>query len=90
MGDRGPALEGLRTIYYEPRAFKILPYRHNYTETKELHKSNTPEDKEHNMKSLETYMAELSRDVSGMVNDMSQEEKELAKTKLTALVNKIQ
>nr|DAL09825.1 MAG TPA_asm: hypothetical protein [Bacteriophage sp.] len=35
-GDRGPALEGLRTIYYEPRAFKILPYRHNYTETKEF------------------------------------------------------
>ena len=64
--------------------------KRNYTETKELHKSNTPEDKEHNMKSLETYMAELARDVSGMVNDMSQEEKALAKTKLTALVNKIQ
>ena len=64
--------------------------KRNYTETKELHKSNTPEDKEHNMKSLETYLAELARDVSGMVNDMSQEEKALAKTKLTALVNKIQ
>ena len=64
--------------------------KRNYTETKELHKSNTPEDKEHNMKSLETYMAELARDVSGMLNDMSQEEKALAKTKLTALVNKIQ
>lgn len=64
--------------------------KRNYTETKELHKSNTPEDKEHNMKSLETYMAELARDVSGMVNDMSTEEKALAKTKLTALVNKIQ
>ena len=64
--------------------------KRNYTETKELHKSNTPEDKEHNMKSLETYIAELARDVSGMVNDMSQEEKALAKTKLTALVNKIQ
>ena len=64
--------------------------KRNYTETKELHKSNTPEDKEHNMKSLETYMTELARDVSGMVNDMSAEEKALAKTKLTALVNKIQ
>lgn len=64
--------------------------KRNYTETKELHKSNTPEDKEHNMKSLETYMAELARDVSGMVNDMSPEEKALTKTKLTALVNKIQ
>ncbi len=56
----------------------------------ELHKSNTPEDKEHNMKSLETYMTELAKDVSGMVNDMSAEEKALAKTKLTALVSKIQ
>lgn len=64
--------------------------KRNYTETKELHKSNTPEDKEHNMKSLETYMAELARDVSGMVNNMSPEEKALTKTKLTALVNKIQ
>lgn len=34
-GDRGVALEGLRTIYYEPKAFKILPYHHNYTETHE-------------------------------------------------------
>lgn len=34
-GDSGKNLEGLRTIYYEPKAFKILPYHHNYTETKE-------------------------------------------------------
>jgi hypothetical protein len=30
-GDFGSPLEGLKKIYYNPRAFKILPFRHNYT-----------------------------------------------------------
>jgi len=30
-GDFGKPLEGLRKIYYNPKAFKVLPYRHNYT-----------------------------------------------------------
>lgn len=34
-GDKGKNLEGLRTIYYEPEAFKILPFRHNYSQTGE-------------------------------------------------------
>ena len=34
-GDFGPALEGLKKIYYHPRAFKVLPYRHNFTQTGE-------------------------------------------------------
>lgn len=34
-GDFGKALEGLKKIYYHPRAFKVLPYRHNYTQTGE-------------------------------------------------------
>ncbi len=34
-GDKGKNLEGLRTIYYEPEAFKVLPYRHNYSQTGE-------------------------------------------------------
>lgn len=28
----GAPLEGLKKIYYHPRAFKVLPYRHNYTQ----------------------------------------------------------
>lgn len=28
----GAPLEGLKKIYYNPKAFKILPYRHNYTQ----------------------------------------------------------
>ena len=34
-GDHGKPLEGLKKIYYNPRAFKVLPYRHNYTQTGE-------------------------------------------------------
>ncbi len=34
-GDMGAPLEGLKKIYYNPRAFKVLPYRHNYTQTGE-------------------------------------------------------
>jgi hypothetical protein len=34
-GDMGAPLEGLKKIYYNPKAFKVLPYRHNYTQTGE-------------------------------------------------------
>ena len=30
-GDNGPALEGLRKMYYNTDVYDILPYRHNYT-----------------------------------------------------------
>lgn len=32
-GDSGSKLEGLRTIFYDPEAFNVLPYKHKYTET---------------------------------------------------------
>lgn len=35
LGDKGSALEGLRKIYYNPKGFKVLPYRHNFTQTGE-------------------------------------------------------
>lgn len=60
-----------------------------YTETKEMHKANTPEDKEHKMKSLDSYTKELASDITGMVADMSAEEKNLLRTKLSTLVSKI-
>ena len=31
-GDEGPALEGLRKVYYNPEMFLVLPFYHNYTE----------------------------------------------------------
>lgn len=30
-GDTGPALEGLRKMYYKPHIYGILPYRHRFT-----------------------------------------------------------
>lgn len=35
-GDSGPALEGLRKIYYNPTEQNVLPYRHHYTEGEEV------------------------------------------------------
>ena len=35
-GDSGPALEGLRKIYYNPLEQNVLPYRHRYTEGGEV------------------------------------------------------
>lgn len=63
--------------------------KRNYTETKEMHKNNTPEDKEHKMKSLDSYTKELASDITGMVADMTAEEKNLLRTKLSTLVSKI-
>ena len=34
-GDKGPALEGLKSIYYNPEAYDVLPFRHCYTQTGE-------------------------------------------------------
>lgn len=63
--------------------------KRNYTETKELHKGNTQEDKEHKMKSLDGYMKELSTDIVQLLDDMTAEEKNLLRTKLSTLVSKI-
>lgn len=32
-GDSGAKLEGLRTIFYDPKAFNVLPYKHHYSQT---------------------------------------------------------
>lgn len=31
-GDVGPALEGLKKIYYNPKSYKVLPFRHKWTQ----------------------------------------------------------
>lgn len=35
LGDEGPALDGLKDMYYHPDKYGILPFRHNYTQTGE-------------------------------------------------------
>ena len=34
-GDTKEALDGLKKMFYDPEAFGILPYKHNYTQTGE-------------------------------------------------------
>ena len=63
--------------------------RRSYMETKEMHKGNTPQDKQEKMKSLEGYMKELAEDVTEMVEDASPEERSLLKQKLQVLTQKI-
>lgn len=63
--------------------------RRNYTETKEMHKANTPEDKEHKMKALDGYIKELGGDITQLIGDMTAEEKNLLRSKMSTLVSKI-
>lgn len=63
--------------------------KRHYTESKEMHKANTPADKEQKMKDLEGYFKELSEDIMGLINDMSPEEKTMTKAKISALATKI-
>lgn len=62
-------------------------YTENVYMTKEdMYSSDTPENKQHKMRDLETYMRELSDDVTEMISDSTPEEKTMLKTKLQTLV----
>ena len=63
--------------------------KRNYTETKELHKNNTPEDKEHKMKALGGSLTGLGVDSTQLIGDMTAEERNLMRTKLSTLVSKL-
>ena len=54
-----------------------------------MHRANTPQDKEAKMRELEKYMKELSADITDLMSGMSQEEMNMAKSKLTTLVSKM-
>lgn len=63
--------------------------RRTYMEAKET-KDNSPESKQAKMRELEKYMNELSSDVTEMISDASQEERNMLKNKLQNLQSKIQ
>lgn len=63
--------------------------KRGYEETKEMHKGNTPEDKQMKMRELEKYMKELSEDVTEMISDATPEEKTMLKSKLQTLAQKV-
>ena len=80
-------------MYYTDTGMNESGYdraKRTYTETKEMHRGNTPEDKKAKMQELERYAKSLTEDVVEMVSDMSDEEKNLLRTKMQILMQKIQ
>lgn len=63
--------------------------KRGYEESKQIHRDNTPDDKQAKMKDLENYMKELSEDVAKLITDATPEEKSVVKNKMQVLMQKI-
>lgn len=63
--------------------------RKSYIESKEMHKSNTPEDKEAKRKELDKWINDVTADIKELVGDMSNEEKTVLKAKIQSLHSSI-
>lgn len=84
----------LKMYYSEPIAPHVSESNYDrakrhYTETKEMHKGASTEDKEHKMKALDMYIRELSGDISELLNDMTPDERNLLRTKMSNLASKL-
>lgn len=83
-----------KMYYFEPIAPHVSESNYDrakrhYTETKEMHKGASTEDKEHKMKALDMYIRELSGDISELLNDMTPDERNLLRTKMSNLASKL-
>lgn len=83
-----------RMYYTEPISHDMNESRYDkarrmYTESKELHKANTQNDKDQKMKDLENYFKEISEDLTDVISDATAEEKAMLRTKLTGLAGRI-
>ena len=83
-----------KMYYSEPIASHVSESNYDrakrhYTETKEMHKGASTEDKEHKMKALDMYIRELSGDISELLNDMTPDERNLLRTKMSNLASKL-
>lgn len=63
--------------------------RRSYMETKEARPGSTSEDKQARTRELETYLSELSSDLTEMIAGSSAEEKAMLKSKMQTLLSKI-
>ncbi len=68
----------------DPREGRSARTRRTYMEAKELHKG-----KDKQMRELEKYLNELSADITEMISDASQEERDILSQKMTTLIDKI-
>lgn len=97
MSGNSSGLQGSGRSYYngdssnqrDSREGRSGQSRRNYMETKEMNKGNTPGEKQAKMKELENYTKELAEDVTEMISDASPEEKQMLKTKMQTLIQKI-
>lgn len=64
--------------------------KRGYKEAKHAHASNTAEDKQAKMKDLESYLKELSEDVTQLLSDATPEERAMVRGKMQVLTQKIQ
>lgn len=64
--------------------------KRGYEETKAMHNTGSADDKKKSMESLENYMKELSEDMSELVGKMDTNEKNMLRTKLQTLAQKVQ
>lgn len=71
-------------ILRDPREGRSADRRRMYMESKEMHQG-----KEKQMQELESYMTELSGDITDMIHGASPEERQMLQKKLSALANKI-
>lgn len=81
-----------RMYYTEPMTMKESSYdraKRNYTESRELHRANTPQDKEAKMKDLDGYFKEISSDLTELIGDMTPEERSMLKAKIATLSTKL-
>lgn len=88
MSNQGGSMGG-NSMTRDSREGRNGQSRRSYMETKEMHKGNTPEDKEAKRKELDKWMTDIGSDIKELVHDMSAEEKQTAKTKLTNLANSL-
>ena len=63
--------------------------RRGYMEAKEMHKGNSPEDMQAKKKELEQFMKDTGEDLMEMIEGSTQEEKNMLKTRLQTLAQKI-
>ena len=81
---RMPMEYGHGNILRDPREGRSADRRRMYMESKELHQG-----KEKQMQELESYMTELSGDITDMIHGASPEERQMLQKKLSALAAKI-
>ena len=78
--------EPMHSTHSESRYDKA---RRGYMESKEMHKDNSAESKQHKMKELEEYMKSLAEDLTEAIQDATPEERTMAKQKLSSLIQKM-